>query len=250
MSSAVRDEMGIAKAFMDLYARMAADPAAIANAVDEPLARPHAPVAVELDEALRHGCAAGGRARQGRLALQGRGLVEELPLRLDQAVLPHQRAPYPRGGGEGRRAAGGIGEEGRVLHPAVRRRARALELPADQPAGAARDGGERRPEPGARAEEPARRPREGRRAAAHLDDRRERFPARQERRHHARQGGVPDRPHAAHPVRAAHRAGVPAPARHHPALDQQVLHPRPAREEFLHPLGGAAGAYGVRHLRG
>src|SRR5262245_13516829 len=31
MSSAVRDEMGIAKAFMDLYARMAADPAAMAQ---------------------------------------------------------------------------------------------------------------------------------------------------------------------------------------------------------------------------
>src|SRR5687768_12006816 len=31
MSSAVRDEMGIAKAFMDLYARMAADPAAMAS---------------------------------------------------------------------------------------------------------------------------------------------------------------------------------------------------------------------------
>ena len=31
VSSAVRDEMGIAKAFMDLYARMAADPAAIAT---------------------------------------------------------------------------------------------------------------------------------------------------------------------------------------------------------------------------
>ena len=31
MSSAVRDEMGIAKAFMDLYARMAADPAALAS---------------------------------------------------------------------------------------------------------------------------------------------------------------------------------------------------------------------------
>src|SRR6185503_19394726 len=30
MSSAVRDEMGIAKAFMDLYARMAADPAMMA----------------------------------------------------------------------------------------------------------------------------------------------------------------------------------------------------------------------------
>jgi polyhydroxyalkanoate synthase len=32
MSSAVRDEMGIAKAFMDLYARMAADPATMATA--------------------------------------------------------------------------------------------------------------------------------------------------------------------------------------------------------------------------
>src|SRR5687767_11348545 len=32
MSSAVRDEMGIAKAFMDLYARMAADPAMMASA--------------------------------------------------------------------------------------------------------------------------------------------------------------------------------------------------------------------------
>src|SRR5690349_24023928 len=32
MSAAVRDEMGIAKAFMDLYARMAADPAVLASA--------------------------------------------------------------------------------------------------------------------------------------------------------------------------------------------------------------------------
>ena len=32
LSSAVRDEMGIAKAFMDLYARMAADPHAMAAA--------------------------------------------------------------------------------------------------------------------------------------------------------------------------------------------------------------------------
>src|SRR3954469_21319631 len=31
MSSAVRDEMGIAKAFMDLYARMAADPSLMAS---------------------------------------------------------------------------------------------------------------------------------------------------------------------------------------------------------------------------
>src|ERR671915_2004822 len=31
LSSAVRDEMGIARAFMDLYARMAADPALLAS---------------------------------------------------------------------------------------------------------------------------------------------------------------------------------------------------------------------------
>ena len=151
MSSAVRDEMGIAKAFMDLYARMAADPAAIATLS----------MNLWLDymrlwqsswmKLFGMDAGAGGRARQGRLALQGRGLVEELPLRLHQAVLPHQRAPHPRGGGERRRAARGIGEEGRVLHAPVRRRALAVELPADQPAGAARDGVERRPEPGARA---------------------------------------------------------------------------------------------------
>ena len=43
-------------------------------------------------------------------------------------------------------------------------------------------------------------PREGRRQAAHLDDRRERVPARAQRRHHAGQGGVPDRADAADPV--------------------------------------------------
>jgi len=31
LSSAMRDEMGIARAFMDLYARMATDPALLAN---------------------------------------------------------------------------------------------------------------------------------------------------------------------------------------------------------------------------
>ena len=81
MSSAVRDEMGIAKAFMDLYARMAADPAMLAEHLDQPVARLHAALAVELDEDDGHGERAGRRAGQGRLALQGRGLVEELPVR-------------------------------------------------------------------------------------------------------------------------------------------------------------------------
>ena len=36
----------------------------------------------------------------------------------------------------------------------------------------------------------------------------------------------------------------------HSALDQQVLHPRPAREELLHPLGRRAGPHRVRDLLG
>jgi hypothetical protein len=33
-------------------------------------------------------------------------------------------------------------------------------------------------------------------------------------------------------------------------VDQQVLHPRPAREELLHPLGGEPGSHRVRGLVG
>jgi polyhydroxyalkanoate synthase len=39
-------------------------------------------------------------------------------------------------------------------------------------------------------------------------------------------------------------------AAHHPALDQQVLHPRSAAGEFARPLGGQPGSYGVRDLMG
>src|SRR5258708_6118467 len=45
-------------------------------------------------------------------------------------------------------------------------------------------------------------------------------------------------------------ASVQAAAHHHPALDQQVLHPRSAREELADPLGGRAGPHGVRDLLG
>jgi hypothetical protein len=36
----------------------------------------------------------------------------------------------------------------------------------------------------------------------------------------------------------------------HPALDQQVLHPRPAREQLLHQVVHRPGPHGVRHLLG
>ena len=119
------------------------------------------------------------------------------------------------------------------------------------PGSAARDGGERRAEPGEGAEQPARGPDARRRRpgpAAH--DRRERVQARRQHRHHARQGRVPERPHPADPVLPGERAGLPAAAADHPAVDQQVLHPRPAREELVRQVGGRAGAHGVRGLVG
>ena len=68
--------------------------------------------------------------------------------------------------------------------------------------------GERRTEPAQGPEQPARGHREGRRQPAHQHDRRDGVPARQERRHHAGQGGVPDRADAADPVPADHRGGL------------------------------------------
>ena len=177
-------------------------------------------------------------------------MVEQFSVRLRQAVLLDRFAPHPGRGLQRRGAARGVAEEGGVLHPPVRRCAGAVELRLDQPAGAARDARQRRPEPGQGAEQPARRPGEGRRAASHQHDRRKRLRARQERRRHAGQGRVPDRPDAADPVRADHRRGLPAAAADHPALDQQVLHPRPEAEQQLHPLGARSGTHGVRGVVG
>ena len=73
---------------------------------------------------------------------------------------------------------------------------------------------------------------------------------RQEHRDDARQGGRPQRRRRDHPVRADHRDGAEAAAADLPALDQQILHPRPQPAEILHPLGGRAGPHGVRHLLG
>ncbi len=126
----------------------------------------------------------------------------------------------------------------------------AFEFRHDQSAGAARDAFQRRAEPGQGPKQPARGHREGRRAAAHQHDGRNGVQAGQERRHDAGQGRVPDRPDAAGPVRAQHRAGLPAAAADHPAVDQQVLHPRPAREEQLHQVGRRPGPHRVRRLLG
>ena len=86
--------------------------------------------------------------------------------------------------------------------------------------------------------------------AAHQDDRHGRLQTGREYRRLARQGGVPERPDAAHPVHAEHREGAEAAAADRAALDQQVLHPRSAAAEQLRPLGGVAGPYRVHDLLG
>jgi polyhydroxyalkanoate synthase len=76
------------------------------------------------------------------------------------------------------------------------------------------------------------------------------FKVGREHRRHAGQGGLPERPDAADPVQPDHRDGAEAAAGDLPALDQQVLHPRPAPAEQLRPLGGGAGPHGLRRLLG
>ena len=83
--------------------------------------------------------------------------------------------------------------EGRLLHAPVHRRARAVELRADQSRGVQGDDRDRRPEPRQGPQQPARRHRARQRAAAHLDDRREGVRARRQHRDDARQGRVPQR---------------------------------------------------------
>ena len=59
---------------------------------------------------------------------------------------------------------------------------------------------------------------------------------RPQSRDHARQGDLPERPDAAHPVRADDRDGAQAPAADRAALDQQVLRARPHAGKVLHQM--------------
>ncbi len=73
---------------------------------------------------------------------------------------------------------------------------------------------------------------------------------RRERRHEPGQGRLPERSDAIDPVRADDRDRQAAAAPDHPALDQQILHPRPAPAKFVHPLGGRPGPHGFCDLLG
>ena len=197
-----------------------------------------------------HGDRAGDRRALDRPALQGRRLEGERGLRLHQAVVPAVGALRAGRGEAGRRAGPEDRAEGGFLCAAVRRCDEPVEFPADQPRGAAQDRRDRRREPAEGPEQPAGRSRARQGQAAHQDDRHGGLQAGREHRRLARQGGLPERPDAADPVHADHREGAEAAAADRAAVDQQVLHPRPAAAEQLRPLGGVAGPHGVRDLLG
>ena len=64
------------------------------------------------------------------------------------------------------------------------------------------------------------------------------------------QGHLPERPDAAHPIRADDENGARDPAAHRAAVDQQVLHPRPHAGEILHQVVRRPGPHRLRHLLG
>ena len=193
---------------------------------------------------------AGDRAGQGRPALPARAVVGERGLRLHQAELPAVGALPARHG----KGCGGAGRhhpaQARVPYPPAGRCAVAVQLRPHQPRGGGGDHGERRRQSGQGAGEPARRSRARQGRAQGQHDRPQRVRARQEHRHHARQGGLPERADAAHPVHAHDQAGRPAAATDHSALDQQVLHPRPAAQEQLHQVLRRPGQDRLRDLLG
>ena len=194
--------------------------------------------------------AAGDRRGPARPPLQGRGVAGERGLRLHPPVLPALRPLLPERGRRRRRAGREDGAEGGFLHAPVRRRDEPVQLPADQPGGAAPHRRDGRREPAEGPVEPAGGPGARQGPAPHPHDGRHQVPGRREHRGHAGQGRVPERPDAADPVRADDGDGAEAAAADLPALDQQVLHPRPAPEELLRPLGGGAGPHRLRRLLG
>ena len=101
----------------------------------------------------------------------------ERGLRLHQAVLPAVGALRAGRGEAGRRAGHEDRAEGRFLFAPVHRRDEPVELPADQPRGAAQDRRDRRREPAEGPEQPAGRPGARQGQAAHQDDRHGRLQA-------------------------------------------------------------------------
>ncbi len=199
---------------------------------------------------VRSGRGAGGRAGAGRQPLQGSRVVGQPLLRLLEAGLPRHRQVGGGHAAEHRGPRRTHAPARRVLPAAGGERAFALELPAYQSRGAARDAGDQRREP----------------SAGHVAARRGhaqvgRSPQGQPNRHHrirgrpqpgddARQGRLSERHLPADPVFADHRQGARDPAAHGAAVDQQVLHPRPHAGEEPDQVPRRSGPHRLYHLLG
>ena len=151
-SAASPDPLNIGSAFLEMTARLMANPARLMQAQIGfwqdylTLWQNTARRMMGMEAASR----SSGATRR-RPALQGRRLERERGLRLHQAVLPAVRALRAGRGDARRRARPEDGAEGRFLLAPVRRRDEPEQLPAHQPRGAAQDRRDRRREPAARA---------------------------------------------------------------------------------------------------
>ena len=102
------DELGIAKAYMDLYAKMLSNPAA--------LVATSANLMIDYMQLWQSSWMKMMGAEASPVAAPAKGdgrfkdedWSRQLPVRLHQAVLSHRRAPHPAGGGAGRGPARGI----------------------------------------------------------------------------------------------------------------------------------------------
>ena len=178
------------------------------------------------------------------------GVERERGLRVPEAVLPADLGLDPGHGRLGRRHGSEGAQEGGVLHPLLRRGDEPGQLLRAEPGGA---GGDRRAEgrePGPGPEDDAGGP--GARQGQALDpaDRHGGLRGRAEHRGQPGRGGLAERLPAAPAVRADDREGHGAAADDHPAVDQQVLHPRPQRQEEPGALAGRAGLHRLRDLLG
>ena len=146
--------------------------------------------------------AAGRRARARRQPLQGPGVEPQPLLRFLEAGLSHHHALARGGAGRDRGPRRAHAPARRVLPQAAGERALALELSRHQSRGAARDACLERQQPRAGHGQPRARHGEVGRHPQHQPDRRGGLRGRPQRRHRARQGRLPERPHPADPVRA------------------------------------------------
>jgi polyhydroxyalkanoate synthase len=93
--SAPADELGIAQAFMDMMAKLLANPYKLAQAQMNLVWDYFSLWQHSMMRVAGLSASPGRRPREERQALQGRGVGAALPVRLHQAVLPDRRAPHP-----------------------------------------------------------------------------------------------------------------------------------------------------------